>query len=324
MIYFGWTHAALVLPAAVAAGLAAVLADRFRLLVALIAAGATVLVGFYVLFALNTLDGCVGPLTVFQSSCNDDPNPIRPNLKAMYGSVFAMAAIAAVAAAAAVSLIRRARAPGAGPRSTTVSGPSTARRRWAVGVLSVLAAIFVMAKVVPSQGTPAPGRTNLDPSQSAQALRPANAAAVSPDTRAWQVLAWYSFGGADLIRRIGDSFHRGADVIDAIADGRTDISAIRPICADFGVITGDATGYFRVPDLTSQSIWQPFIAQLGKASQDCVNAVDRHDRARLEAALQEISDTAGAVDSLDARLDTVLSDDLRAYLVNGQQRPLGN
>jgi hypothetical protein len=299
LIYVGWLLVAVVGATAVAALAASVLAGRYRLLVALIAGGTATVTGLAGAFVLASVDGCVRPLSILQSSCGWRPAGTWPYFGLLLAPSLVVGALVAVVGTA-VGLVFGARLSRHASREIRLT-----TRRVTVAALG-LAAVGVVAAAVLS-GV----RNSTGAGVGARALfRPAADVPVSDRTRATQVIAWFKFGGDDLESRIVDAEQRLAATLSKLANSPTDdidASPLLPICADIGSIARNAAGYFRIPDPEAQQHWQVFITQAEQGSRDCEKAVGSNQGDLFERALTELTEAATAGSVASERINAVMA-----------------
>ncbi|HKR51387.1 MAG TPA: M48 family metalloprotease [Pseudonocardiaceae bacterium] len=115
---------------------------------------------------------------------------------------------------------------------------------------------------------------------------------------------WRSHGGGDLLHRFGTVWDELITFMDQ-AQGRVDVTRVRPFCAAISQIAQEADGYFRVHDPLAQQRWQTFITQARKAGQDCEQALNELNNDLFSTSLQKIEEAAATAKSVDARIDVV-------------------
>ncbi|MFC5720966.1 M48 family metalloprotease [Streptomyces gamaensis] len=306
--YLGWILVALTVAAVVAAVVASAWAGRGRLLVALVAAEAAVVVALAGSYVLASADGCVGPLNVVAHSCGWHSAAIWPLLRnVVLGPALLLGVAAAVVAAAVVSVAgraRRRRVRDAAVRPAARSRYAPLVRRLVVGVLC---AVAVAATVTARTSSAQDGPGQADPAivrNPATAREPGPIAADASQTRRIQVLAWHSHGGKELLTRFINATMGFARLLDQ-GHGEVDASRVRAFCTDFDRIARDADAFFRIPDAQGQAYWKKFVAQLGRTSRTCLQAVDRSDGRLLLQADEELVQTARLGQSASQRLETV-------------------
>ncbi|MFI0220422.1 M48 family metalloprotease [Streptomyces lydicus] len=305
-IYLAWVLMLLIAAATAAAAAAAALADRYRLLCALIAAQTTVLAGFAGAFVLASLDGCVTPLNTLQSTCSLHPDAsILRGFRLIMGPTPILAALAAAFAAAVVSVLHRT-LTARRPRTALASVPvqwhpvrdHLLARRLCVGVLCA-ATLTVTATDLFNPAVSRSTAHDAAPGQDRTAATP------SPKTRALQVYAWEAYGGLNLERRF-IAINRGLDPLiqnpHAIDESRT-----RAQCAQFRRFAHDAARYFPVPDPQSQTFWRRAQTYATRGAANCDSALDRASGHLpgsghlLATALNEFSDALESMGAMSVR-----------------------
>ncbi|MFC9228664.1 M48 family metalloprotease [Streptomyces decoyicus] len=257
------------------AALTSVVASRFPLLVALVAAGITALLGLAGVFLLGSADGCLGPLNTLGSSCHWLPDGFWPLTELLLPLVLglgifvsAVAALLGSAARRALQLPRRpVKKPAVRARRTEPGrGRLTARRP---GVAAVCLAMVVLSTVtsLPSGAGP-PARTSLTKEQ----LVPgASIPTASPQVLGLQTDAWLRLGGRDLTGRFAGELLRIVTALQdksALTDRRFAATRIRPHCLAVEHLAAEARTYFPLPDRTQQR-WAKLQTQGKRAGADC-------------------------------------------------------
>ncbi|SDP66308.1 M48 family metalloprotease [Lentzea jiangxiensis] len=279
---------------AVAAVVAAVLAGRYRLLVALIAAQVAAVAGLGLALVFLSLDGCAEPLRVVESTCGPHFAMSGMALRTMLAPVFVIATIAAFVAAAVVGIVRR--APVVAARAP---GTLAVRRR-------VIAGLCVAAVAVAATGAALWDRSSGEVSegQVTAVFAPAATAQVPARTQAAQVYAWTRYGGMDLNRRLADIMKRHTEALNApgSATGQVDVLPLRKTCAEFGQIAQDAQRYFRVPDAVAQQHWSRFVTLAQRGSAHCVTALEAGPQRLLLRSLDELANAMSEASSALGRV----------------------
>ncbi|GHG58617.1 hypothetical protein GCM10018779_24350 [Streptomyces griseocarneus] len=301
--YYAWVLVALGVAAATAALVASARARRFRLLAALMAAGAATATAFAGTFVLASSDGCVQPLNTLVRTCGWRPEMSWPVFHYLLGPALLLGVLVAVGAAAAVAaaaaVVRRARgssvrrAVPARPAGSRRPGPA-ARRLW-VGVLCAAAlgvTVTAMTNASGSKEGSQRGTTSL--------ARPP-AGPVSEETRRVQVVIWFAYGGEELVSRFTTA---SRDFTGLLVKGKGSIeeSRVRPYCADFLRIARDAGDYFRVPDPRAQSHWKTFITRLDGVGRTCEQATARSDGDLLVSSVRQLVGAAASGSAATARM----------------------
>lgn len=103
------------------------------------------------------------------------------------------------------------------------------------------------------------------------------------------MLAWYEFGGADLLIGFGDNFVAFSRVFETVLkDGGVNTVSLRSVCVDIDQWTRKADVYFLIPDPQAQSVWSKVLEQTKKASADCQNAVAQRNTTLLQTSINEL------------------------------------
>ncbi|MFF0782088.1 M48 family metallopeptidase [Streptomyces sp. NPDC003720] len=327
LLFLAWTFVALTAAALTAAVVAAVRADRYRLLVTLAAAQTTVLVGLAAPVALLSFDGCFDRLSLFESSCGWRPARLAGWTDSHTVLDFAVmtVTVAAFVVAAAVSAVRR--APGSRRRPATPApqgreGPRV--RRVLPAALCVLALTVSAARAAHQEEVVAVNSdvrhwqefTLRDWQEQARKVQPRiRTGPVSPRIRAMQVNAWSRLGGEELLHRV----RRERDGIAAI--GRVFVAGkkppaylnrIRPHCERIGLTAVDAASYFDVPDPQAQKLWQRFMLNAAYSTMNCRKALahlnanrskEAHDA--LGTSFREIRAACLLSEAIDSRIEAV-------------------
>lgn len=323
--YLAWLFAALLVPAAVAASVAATRSGRGRRLVAaLIAAESSALLGLMGMALLVSSDGCVGPLNTLASDCSWRPvwDTMAWTLPRLVNGVLALAAISALLAAAAGSLLRRVR-PGvtrpaedaAGDEPAPRGGRAAGARRLGgrLAAATTVAAAVAVAVVEPVSlaafHTMVPDAATTQ--QVARRWTQAAAPAVSAGTRARQVHAWHRLGGRFLLEhaQANDDYLRTVlrTAVDTENVRLPYLARLRPICADYGRIAGWVNGaYFRAPDREAQTAWHTLGLRAQKGSADCEQALRQQDITLFVEAMRELLAAGDSAGRAAERVEAVL------------------
>jgi hypothetical protein len=268
-----WLLVALLATAAATAIAAGVLARRYRLLLALITAETSTLVGLVGIFALLSLDGCVPALNTLQTSCRWDPEVAWSFFRSFIVPALVLPGLTAIVTVVVVSVFWKPRPlPAQSLTSATLLPANRGLRRLPVVALFIAAvAITASSEAYGAQINPlrhVPART--------LPLRVVDGVTTSPRMRAIQTIYWEHLGGGELMQRFFDDTDR---IAKALSDGpggpQADVSRVRPACADLNRFARDASAFFRVPDPQAQQLWQTLITQAGKSGADCVQALVR-------------------------------------------------
>jgi Zn-dependent protease with chaperone function len=107
ILFQDWVSAAILGGAAVAALLASLLANRYQLIAALVAAHTAVLAGYSGMLVLSASDGCIQALSTFTAACDWQPGAIWQAFQYLLSILLVLATIVAIASAAATSVVRK-------------------------------------------------------------------------------------------------------------------------------------------------------------------------------------------------------------------------
>ncbi|MFC1406041.1 MULTISPECIES: M48 family metalloprotease [Streptacidiphilus] len=327
--YAIWSLWAITVGTAVAAATAAASA-RFRLLTALVAAGISALLGLAGTTVLISVDGCVQPLDVLNSSCAWRPawQQLQPGntFSLIAHSALLMAPVAAAVITAAAVLVRLARravrgsrtAPAPRPRvdlPRTETGDRLAGSAVLVVGVSVLAIVAVLtAGDARADLTPA-GRTTAASEAAFQQTSGLPVLPASSQLRWQQVHAWYRLGGRYLLEHaINDADSMVTQLRSAMRNKQLYITpalmtGMRPVCQDIrNVASWEPSGYFQVPDPTAEKSWHQYGVTAGNGSQDCMRAVDEKDVKAFESSIIEL--LTARTNALDAsnRVKAIIND----------------
>ncbi|MFF9509830.1 M48 family metallopeptidase [Streptomyces sp. NPDC014724] len=321
--YLAWLFVALVVPAAVAAAVAARSGRGRRLVAALIAAESAALLGLVGMVLLVSSDGCVGPLNTLESSCSWHPvwDTMSWTLPRLVNSVLVLAAVSAFLVAAAGSLVRRVRPRG--KRGTDVSGEepvhsggrAAGARRLGGHLGTVMAVVAAMAVAVVEPVSLAKYHTMVPDAattqRTARQWMHVTVVTVSADTRARQVHAWHRLGGRYLLEHAKADNDYLRAVLRSAVDTKNIrlpyLARLRPTCADYGRIAGWVDhAYFRVPDREAQAAWQALGLSAQKGSTDCERALKQQDITLFVSAMRELGAAGNSTVKVTSRVDTVL------------------
>lgn len=309
LIHEAWLLVALLAATAVTASAASMLARRYRLLVALITAEISALVGLVGIFALLSLDGCVSALSLFQTSCRWEPEFSWLFFEPFLTPSMVLPGLTAFVTAAVVSVFQKLRPFPTQPLTcATLPGNRVGLRRLPVVVLCIVAVAITAAgeAYVAQINTPRQDVPTRLPS-----LRVADDATVSPLMRAIQTADWSHVGGDELLLRFIEDYKRVGEALSDPVHNQAWVSRIRPACADLSRFTQDASSFFRVPDPQAQQLWQTFATQTGKGGADCVQALDLHNDTLLDAAATELEQAEATGELFEHRLGAVTAEGIR-------------
>ncbi|MET7797419.1 M48 family metalloprotease [Streptomyces decoyicus] len=264
----------------VTAALTSVIASRFPLLVALVAAGTTALLGLAGVFVLGSADGCLGPLNTLGSTCRWRPDGFWPLTELLLPLVLGLgifvSAVAALLGSAARRALQLPRRPVEKPairarRTEPGRGRLTARRLWVAAVCLAMVALSTVTSLPSGAGPPA--RTSLTKEQ---LLPGAAIPAASPQVLGLQTDAWLRLGGRDLTGRFGGELLRLITALQdksALTDRRFAATRIRPHCLAVEHLAAEARTYFPLPDPRTQQRWEKLQTQGKQAGADCDRAI---------------------------------------------------
>ncbi|HEX5406373.1 MAG TPA: hypothetical protein VFX16_29210 [Pseudonocardiaceae bacterium] len=296
--YFRLVFVAWLVAMAVAAIVANVLSGRHRLLTALIAAQVAALVGFGGMFALAASDGCVPALDTLGYSCVWHPGATWSMFAIMVGPALALAVIIAVGATVTVSVVRRAwhhtDRPSVRRRSAGNGRAGLVARRFGVaGLCAAVVCAAATAELINIQQQRAVG-----PNDTSAAVVDLP---VSTQVRAFQLGAWETHGGLDILQRYATTTKRFVTMLEN-GHGEINGAAVRPFCAKIDQIGRDAADYFQAPDPPVQALWQTFIKEVRTSGQDCGRSVDQSNGDLIIMAIQHLDMAGAAADSLETQL----------------------
>ncbi|MFJ3213660.1 M48 family metalloprotease [Streptomyces flaveolus] len=307
-----WTLTALAVPSLLAAVAAALLAGRFRLPAALVAAQTTTLLGYAGVTALVSVDGCLGFLNVLGDDCGvrapwrvaQFPHLLLLNVASVLG---VLAAVTATAVVAAVPRIRS--LPVLAQWRGAPSATRIARRRMGVAALCTIAlgASATVGGVHLRVLSTAP-KTSAAAAQVTQVLgvpnRPVPAA-----TRVRQIDAWYHLGGDSGLHLVTSY---GGRLATALRQAKNTDSwdslerRFRPLCEDWARVGVFEVVWFRVPDPDIGADWHATAARAADGSRRCAQALDARDRPAFLTALRQLVGAGNCAAKVNARIDTLL------------------
>jgi hypothetical protein len=304
LILAAWVVVCLAVVSAAVAIAATARVRRYRLLITLITAEVSALIGLFGYFVLMSSDGCVQPMSTLASRCYWLPSGAWPVLEMVLGPVLVSTALLAIVAAAIVSVVLRRR--GTGRQRAAFVQPHEHRRglrarRVAVSIVCAVA-VGATATAATYESSSASGQ---QPDAAYSGLR--QIAPTSAATRSLQTNAWLLVGGRDLIQRyahteaqLGEILHQAAD-----AGGKLDSSVFDPVCAGFDRLGQDAARYFPIPDPQAESLWQTFIRQAQAGGKDCLLGFAQQDEKRFMASMKEFVDAGESLRAAEARIQVV-------------------
>lgn len=279
LIYEAWLLVAFTAGPIATAVVTGAFAARYRLPVALVAAGVAIVIGLAGMFILMAFHW--SPRGAWMIT-----KQLLPHLLGL--GAFA-AVVAALLGSGVANLVRRLTRQDVQPptdvRRIVHRQGGLALRRVCVAVICVaalgLAATTRLAQVQP---------TSSDKSSLARQFVVTTAAtSPSPRVREAQMLAWYQYGGADLLEGFASNFVAFGRAFDTtLKDGNINTVSLRSTCVDIDQWTRKTDTYFPLPDPQAQSVWSKVVAQAKKASTDCQNALAQRNPTLLQASINEL------------------------------------
>jgi Zn-dependent protease with chaperone function len=326
LIYLGWLTVAVGAGSVAGGTLAATIVSRYRLIVALVAAGTAALAGFAGVFVLEAADGCAGPLTTMALSCGWRPvagwQAVKylPEFVLGLGPFIIVPAVLLIRAAAGLAARlagrreqRRRAGPGQHPPPGVAQGhrpgrarpgaapgmipparpPRLAARRGGIAVICAAAVVITVAV----SGFPYSSGSVLPPMSLDRFTAGVSIAnPVSPTLRNVQVAAWLKFGGTALIPRFAASLGAIGTDAQVLAGGmarglhsaafQKSAATMERGCAELDQDVQDAQRYFPVPDPPQQRAWAAALAALAKASAGCRRGLAQRDPALIAGSLR--------------------------------------
>ncbi|MFG3114715.1 M48 family metalloprotease [Streptomyces sp. NPDC048197] len=313
----------LVCTTAVTAALTAASTARFPLLIALVAAGTTALLGLAGLFLLGSFDGCLGPLNTLSSTCHWLPGGIWPATEILLPLVLGLGIFVSAAAALLGSGARRVGrwALRRGGR-TTLDGPTTRKtlpvdksvqrtsgrpgpRRERVVARRVLVGVTCGAVLALNATVSLPGGDEGRPARASlteERLVPREAIpAASPQVLGVQTDAWLRLGGRNLTGRFGAGVLGIVTALQdrsALTDRGFAARRIRPHCIAVEQVVTEAGRYFPLPDPRAQQRWAQLQRRGGQAGADCWRAIAAGKFGVFTKAMRDFLDLGGATTEL--------------------------
>jgi hypothetical protein len=282
---------------------------RYRLQVALAAAGVAALISFTAALVLFTTDGCLGTLNTMMSTCHPRPLSYWGTLASVLAQELGPAVLGpgmflAATVALLVEAIRRLAQRGRPARSAE---PIRSQRAWwvikraGIAVIGVAALGLTAAGTVPSiPGASAP--TESAATIAAQ-LEPAlTDTPVPAEVRRAQMYAWFDYGGLDLFNRF-----LGADMrkLSTALKGQTfDPPTVAAICTDINQAMQSANAYFPVPDPALQAQWSTVIDKMSQGSTECQHSIQRRDKPLFIKGITDIGNTAGTALQVEEKMES--------------------
>lgn len=291
---------ALAIAPIVAAAATTLITRRYRLLVAWAAAGTAALVAYAAGLLLSAGQECLGPLnTTASAHCHWRPQSAWPFyaqslMPPVLETGMFIAAVVVLLVEVARRLAQRGRpADNAGP-------PALARARWSArraGIAAIcIAAVGLTASgiVTPSQDPASPDASNQD------FLAPATTP-VTPEVRRTQMLAWFKFGGGQLIDQFSGT---DASKLETALKTYPSIDPVKvgSACNDISQTQRSANAYFPMPDPALQKDWSMVITRLARDCADFQRAVLQADDNLFSTSLNDYVDVAKEFESLTEKI----------------------
>lgn len=297
---------ALVVAPVTAAGVAASITRRYRLLMAWAAAGVAALVACAAGYLVSGAQECLGPLNTTASvSCHWRPLlawPIYAQslMPPVLETGMFLAAVVALLVEAVRHLAQLGRPAGSARPSRSLPPPQA---RWAAKRVGI-AAICVAAVGLIVGGVVLPGLGSTSTDTSDQVFLAPAATPVTSEVRRTQMLAWVKFGGEDLI---GQFLNTDIPKLDAAVKAPiVDSDKVGLACTEINQTKRVANAYFPMPDPALQKDWSVAITQLTQACGDFQRAVLQADDNLFDTAANEYLSVAKGIDSLTTKIDSEL------------------
>ncbi|GGL09265.1 hypothetical protein Sme01_00180 [Sphaerisporangium melleum] len=291
------------LPAtAVTATVVAITARRYRMVMALGAAGLASLLTLGGVWLLGAFDGCLGPFDISAVSCSFRPDRVVRGLLVPVSFLMVLATpVAGVAVLLAGPWRNRLRDDG----HWTTYGPAGWTSRVAVAVLTTLAICLPVVLRPPGTfaGDAVADRRGLEATLT-RTLVPAS----TPEVRGVQIGAWLFYGGLDLM----DGFVRDYIAVTKIApdlvvtqeNAAGLVTPLRALVADADRVDR----YFPIPDPREQRAWARLTATVRGEAGDCLYALARDDLDVCGAALHRLTSAMEEMSALLARLRAIIAE----------------
>jgi Zn-dependent protease with chaperone function len=307
-IYSGWAVTAVLIGALVAAVTAGWLTGRFRLATALIASQGAASLGLAFFFLVTQTDGCHGALNVFRSDCGFEPGiawtPYRAALTLVTLNMsicLAGAALTGFIGAAIASGLRRMWPSGKllpgrmRPERRTFAGRSP--RSWGVIAVCALAAGFVLT----AEAIQVAESDHQTPSSATMAILVDDISPHSPESKAYQLSAWWHYGGDDLAERMGTTLIELGSVLNVDEIEEFSWGHIEEVCIDLQATTEDAQQYFTIPDEEAQQDWATILGLWEAASSDCYKGAVQKDLDLIIEASGKFSESIPLLERTESR-----------------------
>ncbi|MBF9067267.1 M48 family metalloprotease [Streptacidiphilus fuscans] len=310
-----WICVAIVFAAVAAAAIAAALVPWHRLPVALVAATGTTAFGLVATFFTESADGCVRPLADSMDVCVWVPSAgwsltAQLMIAALSFSILAAFATAFVVSAVA-KLNSRFREPTPRP-SPHAHDPGTRRH-----VVRVIGAAIVVLVAIGATAIPTARAIQIHSSPvSSQTLDEEAQTADTPTNepkliRAFQLTAWYKFGGGQILQQWSQELGRfGRHLGQAVTASPSGIlstqwvSTLMADCRDLDRSARAAEAYFPVPDSRLQLNLAQAIAEAANAASTCTKSLQQGDGPAFMSAVSTIPDSVDHINAAYSAIKT--------------------
>ncbi|QKW53641.1 M48 family metalloprotease [Streptomyces buecherae] len=280
----------------VAAWIAGVRGDAYRLLTGLAAAGLTALAGLAWTFLLASADGCLGELNTGFAACEWRPHDGWSTAAETGMTVLGLGIFAVAATMLLIPRVPRRSAPPTNARDTSV-----VRRRFLVITVWATTLAFGSTSGLALTEVSSPTPDGTTPTQADLPV------ATSSSMHSVRVLSWLKYGGRDHLNGIAEdenAFH----TVAAQAATHADVTArVRPVCRDIERGVLKARAYFPVPDKQGHAHWTKFLDQSEQAAVTCRRAIDTGNLALYRTAGEKVQQTFFSHRSVNNWLDTFMS-----------------
>lgn len=301
-LYLSLLMLALAVAPIAAAAATTLVTRRYRLLVAWATAGMAALVAYAAGFLLSAGQECLGPLnTTAAVHCHWRPAQAWPiYAQSLMPSVLETGMFLAAVVVLLMEVARR--LAQRGRPADNAGSPAPARARWSARRAGI-AAICVAAVGLTASGIVTPSQDPASADTSNQDLLAPATTPVTPQVRRVQMLAWFKFGGGQLIGQFVDT-----DIPKLETALKTypsiDPAKVGSACTGISQTQRSANAYFPVPDPALQKDWSTMISHLVQDCADFQRAVLQSDDNLFSTALNEYVDVAKEFASLAEKINS--------------------
>lgn len=280
----------------------------YRLLITLIVAEVSALIGLLGYFLLMSYDGCIQPMSTLASRCHWVPTGGWSLLTVVLGPVLGSTALLAAVTALFVSAVYRIRETGQQhDASVHLLGQRRVYllvRRACVGL--TCSAIAVSATTA---ATTESGSWNGQISAITASWDPHRGQSPSGEMSRLQMAAWLNFGGRDLFMHYERANANFTKILGQIAssDGEIRPSIVGPLCSSMGQIAQQASLYFPIPDPKAENLWDTFIRRSKSASKGCLLSIRQDDPKAFTTSLNEFISAGTSIAATEGRIAIVRS-----------------